>query len=157
MVMEKEVLMSLQLRVYLLPGGRIPKIAVAETCPSSFRAMHLYVPESVWLASSICSQLESSYFWGPPRDYRKNGEMERLRWIPKYSAFPVLAREGDPYITFVFLDKFIKAYNQERPKCPKSWSHKHLQLDISIPIKLLALFTFSTLVLWEKLSILIIK
>jgi len=64
-----------------LPGGRIPKIAVAEMWPSSFRAMHLYVPESIWLASSICSQLESSYFWGPPRDYRKTemeNAMERL-------------------------------------------------------------------------------
>lgn len=35
------------LRVYHLPGGRTPKIAVAEMWPSSFRAMHLYVPESI--------------------------------------------------------------------------------------------------------------
>lgn len=37
----------LELVLYVVPGGNTPKIAVAETWPSSFRAMHLYVPESI--------------------------------------------------------------------------------------------------------------
>lgn len=95
-IMEAEVVLELVL--YVVPGGNTPKIAVAETWPSSFRAMHLYVPESIWLATSICSQLESSYFWGPPRDCRTNGEMKSRGGYWKKHFLMAKAGWG-PYIT----------------------------------------------------------
>lgn len=50
------------------PAPSTPSTAEAETLPRLLRAMQRYVPESCGSAPSICSQLESSNFRGPPLD-----------------------------------------------------------------------------------------
>lgn len=117
----------LELVVYIVPGGNTPKIAVAETWPSAFRAMHLYVPESIWLATSICSQLESSYFWGPPRDCRTNGEMKRRGGYWKKKTFPVGLGSLRSICNCWALGMLIETYTLECPVSPESLNRKHLQ------------------------------
>lgn len=140
MVMEQEVLMSLQSGYIFYLAAGLLKLRWLRLAQAHFeQCTCMFQNPSDWPLRSAANWKVHT-FEGHLVTTGKMGKWKGWGGSQNTQLFLYRLRKGDPYLTFVILVKFIKAYNQERPKCPKSWSYKHLQLDINIPIKLLALF-----------------
>lgn len=61
---------SMGIRTWCSPGVKTVRLAKATTSPTLFLAKQRYVPSSVTRTPWICSQPVTSYFWGPPLNYK---------------------------------------------------------------------------------------